>query len=125
MPRCDVVLTWQTLPVILNLPTRTADQIQHDGKTAKWQVEEEVPRMAGKAAKRQEDQTTGGRGDQRELSATVKVTLHLKVGTMQRLGIESAMRRMSQSAIAEEVLAAHLSRWELPMIPDSMQREAG
>lgn len=46
----------------------------------------------------------------------VKVTLHLNVETAQRLGIESAMRRVSQSAIAEEVLAAYLSRWQLPSV---------
>jgi hypothetical protein len=46
--------------------------------------------------------------------STVKVTLHLTVETAQRLGVESAMRRISQSAIAEEVLAAYLSRWQLP-----------
>jgi hypothetical protein len=56
---------------------------------------------------------------------TVKVTLHLTVGTAQRLGVESAMRRISQSAIAEEVLAAYLSRWQLPAVPDSRPLEAG
>jgi hypothetical protein len=56
---------------------------------------------------------------------TVKVTLHLTVGTAQRLGIESAMRRISQSAIAEEVLAAYLSRWELPSLADTNRLEAG
>jgi hypothetical protein len=56
---------------------------------------------------------------------TVKVTLHLSVGTAQRLGVESAMRRISQSAIAEEVLAAYLSRWQLPAVTDSSQLEAG
>ena len=56
---------------------------------------------------------------------TVKVTLHLTVGTAQRLGVESAMRRISQSAIAEEVLAAYLSRWQLPAVADSKEREAG
>ncbi len=56
---------------------------------------------------------------------TVKVTLHLTVGTAQRLGVESAMRRISQSAIAEEVLAAYLSRWQLPAVVDSNQLEAG
>jgi len=50
---------------------------------------------------------------------TVKVTLHLSVATAQRLGVESAMRRISQSAIAEEVLAAYLSRWQLPAVVDS------
>ena len=56
---------------------------------------------------------------------TVKVTLHLTVGTAQRLGVESAMRRISQSAIAEEVLAAYLSRWQLPAVTDSSRRDAG
>ncbi len=56
---------------------------------------------------------------------TVKVTLHLTVGTAQRLGVESAMRRISQSAIAEEVLAAYLSRWQLPAVADSHRLEAG
>jgi hypothetical protein len=55
----------------------------------------------------------------------VKVTLHLTVGTAQRLGVESAMRRVSQSAIAEEVLAAYLSRWQLPDVPDPHRLEAG
>ncbi|MGO9923947.1 MAG: hypothetical protein ACLQIB_55775 [Isosphaeraceae bacterium] len=57
--------------------------------------------------------------------STVKVTLHLTVGTAQRLGVESAMRRISQSAIAEEVLAAYLSRWQLPAVADSNQLDAG
>jgi hypothetical protein len=56
---------------------------------------------------------------------SVKVTLHLTVGTAQRLGVESAMRRISQSAIAEEVLAAYLSRWQLPAVNDSHRLEAG
>ena len=56
---------------------------------------------------------------------TVKVTLHLSVETAQRLGVESAMRRISQSAIAEEVLAAYLSRWQLPAVEDPNQRQAG
>jgi hypothetical protein len=56
---------------------------------------------------------------------TVKVTLHLTVETAQRLGIESAMRRVSQSAIAEEVLAAYLSRWQLPTTVDAQGRDAG
>lgn len=56
---------------------------------------------------------------------SVKVTLHLAVETAQRLGIESAMRRISQSAIAEEVLAAYLSRWQLPEATDPDQRCAG
>jgi hypothetical protein len=56
---------------------------------------------------------------------SVKVTLHLSVGTAQRLGVESAMRRISQSAIAEEVLAGYLSRWQLPAVLDSKRLEAG
>jgi hypothetical protein len=56
---------------------------------------------------------------------TVKVTLHLTVETAQRLGIESAMRRISQSAIAEEVLAGYLSRWQLPTAVDANVRFAG
>jgi len=56
---------------------------------------------------------------------SVKVTLHLTVATAQRLGVESAMRRISQSAIAEEVLAAYLSRWQLPSVADSSRRDAG
>jgi hypothetical protein len=57
-------------------------------------------------------------------ATSVKVTLHLSVGTAQRLGVESAMRRISQSAIAEEVLSAYLSRWQLPAVPDTQTREA-
>jgi hypothetical protein len=56
---------------------------------------------------------------------TVKVTLHLAVETAQRLGIESAMRRISQSTIAEEVLATYLSRWQLPEATDPDRRSAG
>ncbi len=52
------------------------------------------------------------------------MTLHLTVATAQRLGIESAMRRISQSAIAEEVLAAYLSRWQLPDVKDENRLEA-
>ena len=50
---------------------------------------------------------------------TVKVTLHLSVETAQRLGVESAMRRISQSAIAEEVLSAYLKRWQLPAVSET------
>jgi hypothetical protein len=63
-------------------------------------------------------------GESRADSKTVKVTLHLSVGTAQRLGVESAMRRISQSAIAEEVLAKYLSRWVLPSVPDAKEGEA-
>jgi hypothetical protein len=64
-------------------------------------------------------------GDSPASQKPVKVTLHLTVGTAQRLGVESAMRRISQSAIAEEVLAAYLSRWQLPAVADSNRLEAG
>jgi hypothetical protein len=64
-------------------------------------------------------------GDSPASPPTVKVTLHLTIGTAQRLGVESAMRRVSQSAIAEEVLAAYLSRWQLPAVADSKRLEAG
>jgi hypothetical protein len=57
--------------------------------------------------------------------SNVKVTLHLSVETAQRLGVESAMRRISQSAIAEQVLAEYLSRWQLPAMPDANRVEAG
>jgi len=74
-------------------------------------------------------QRQGGPSDQIDDSPgstkSVKVTLHLSVGTAQRLGVESAMRRISQSAIAEEVLAAYLSRWQLPAVADSNRLEAG
>jgi hypothetical protein len=74
------------------------------------------PRQGGESDK------TGGSHASR---TTVKVTLHLSVGTAQRLGVESAMRRISQSAIAEEVLAAYLNRWQLPSLPDATRLEAG
>jgi hypothetical protein len=81
--------------------------------------------MAGKAAGRRQGSAAGENGNSPGNPATVKVTLHLKVATAQRLGIESAMRRISQSAIAEEVLAGYLSRWALPVVPGSNQLEAG
>jgi hypothetical protein len=90
---------------------------RHDGKEAK--------RMARKATGRRQGGVSDQNGDSPASPVTVKVTLHLTVGTAQRLGIESAMRRISQSAIAEEVLAAYLSRWPLPVAADSGQREAG
>ena len=81
--------------------------------------------MARKATGRRQGGVSDQNGDSPASPVTVKVTLHLTVGTAQRLGIESAMRRISQSAIAEEVLAAYLSRWPLPVAADSGQREAG
>jgi hypothetical protein len=81
--------------------------------------------MERKAAGRREGGVSGKNGDSPASPSTVKVTLHLSVGTAQRLGVESAMRRISQSAIAEEVLAAYLSRWQLPEVADSNRLEAG
>jgi hypothetical protein len=81
--------------------------------------------MASKAAGRRQGATSNQPGVSPASPVTVKVTLHLSVETAQRLGVESAMRRVSQSAIAEEVLAAYLSRWELPDLPRSDRREAG
>jgi hypothetical protein len=60
-----------------------------------------------------------GNADSQANTKSVKVTLHLSVETAQRLGVESAMRRISQSAIAEEVLASYLSRWQLPAVAES------
>jgi hypothetical protein len=74
---------------------------------------------------RRQGTVAGPDGDSPAGPSTVKVTLHLTVETAQRLGVESAMRRISQSAIAEEVLAAYLSRWQLPAVADSKQLEAG
>ncbi len=74
---------------------------------------------------RREENPAGTQGVAPASPETVKVTLHLTVGTAQRLGVESAMRRISQSAIAEEVLAAYLRRWQLPSVADSNQLEAG
>jgi hypothetical protein len=68
---------------------------------------------------------SGKAGNSPASPINVKVTLHLTVETAQRLGVESAMRRISQSAIAEEVLAAYLSRWQLPAVADSERAEAG
>jgi hypothetical protein len=89
----------------------------HDGKEAK--------RMARKDAELPDGAQLDQSGDSPGSTKTVKVTLHLTVGTAQRLGVESAMRRISQSSIAEEVLAAYLSRWQLPVVPDSNRLEAG
>jgi hypothetical protein len=70
--------------------------------------------MARKPVQRQSGDAAERESELPAQPTTVKVTLHLSVDTAQRLGIESAMRRISQSAIAEEVLAAYLSRWQLP-----------
>jgi hypothetical protein len=81
---------------------------RHDGKEAK--------RMGSKGSGSQNGGSAIKRGGSEASPSTVKVTLHLSVETAQRLGVESAMRRISQSAIAEEVLSAYLSRWRLPAV---------
>jgi hypothetical protein len=108
----------KTWPESLKKPAPLADGVyRHDGKEAK--------RMGRKATRRGQGRVSDTHGDSPVSPHTVKVTLHLTVGTAQRLGVESAMRRISQSAIAEEVLAAYLSRWQLPAVPDSNRFEAG
>jgi hypothetical protein len=103
--------------VCLKKPARSADDCprRQNGK--------EANRMARNAAGRQKGGTPDD-GPSPEGPSTVKVTLHLTVGTAQRLGVESAIRRISQSAIAEEVLSAHLSRWHLPEVPEPFRPEA-
>jgi hypothetical protein len=81
--------------------------------------------MGRKAAGRRQGSVSDQNGGPPARLLSVKVTLHLTVGTAQRLGVESAMRRVSQSAIAEEVLAAYLSRWQLPAEAGSNRSEAG
>lgn len=81
--------------------------------------------MGRKATGQGQGSVSDQKGESPASPTTVKVTLHLTVGTAQRLGVESAMRRISQSAIAEEVLAAYLSRWQLPAVTDSNRLEAG
>jgi hypothetical protein len=81
--------------------------------------------MGRKDAELREGSQLNQVGDSPAGTKNVKVTLHLTVETAQRLGVESAMRRISQSAIAEEVLSAYLSRWQLPAVPDSNRLEAG
>src|SRR5258708_6629978 len=91
-------------PEFLKVPARLADSglqaRRHDGK--------EASRMGRNEAGRRQGSVSGKNGESPASPSTVKVTLHLTVGTAQRLGVESAMRRVSQSAIAEEVLAAYL-----------------
>jgi hypothetical protein len=81
--------------------------------------------MGRNDAERRQDSPSDWIDESPGSTKSVKVTLHLSVGTAQRLGVESAMRRISQSAIAEEVLAAYLSRWQLPAVADSKRLEAG
>jgi hypothetical protein len=76
--------------------------------------------MGSKGTRSQNGDSAINRGGPAASPSTVKVTLHLSVETAQRLGVESAMRRVSQSAIAEEVLSAYLSRWQLPAVPAAM-----
>jgi hypothetical protein len=80
--------------------------VKHDGREAK--------RMSGKTKGQQE----GSGAEKHDVPApslkTVKVTLRLAAETAHRLGIESAMRPVSQSAIAEEVLSNYLSWWQFP-----------
>lgn len=80
--------------------------------------------MGRKETSHQQDSTSHGKDGSPGGPATVKVTLHLSVDTAQRLGVESAMRRISQSAIAEEVLAAYLSRWQLPKVGEPGAQQA-
>ena len=58
--------------------------------------------------------TTRRRGEKPASLQTVKVTLRLTIETAQRLGVEASMRRVTQSAVAEGVLAPYLARWRLP-----------
>ena len=81
--------------------------------------------MGRNTTARRSGDESGREGGSLASPPTVKVTLHLSVETAQRLGVESAMRRISQSAIAEEVLAAYLSRWQLPAVADSKLQDAG
>ena len=80
--------------------------------------------MGRDAMGRRQGNTSDGNGNSAASPSNVKVTLHLSVSTAQRLGVESAMRRVSQSAIAEEVLAAYLSRWQLPAVVGEDRAEA-
>jgi hypothetical protein len=103
----------------LKVPVRIVEKgcCRHDGKEAVRMGRNEPGRRQGSPSD-QIDDLPGS-------TKPVKVTLHLTVGTAQRLGVESAMRRISQSAIAEEVLAAYLSRWQLPAVTDPHRLEAG
>lgn len=55
-----------------------------------------------------------GQGESPAGCGVTKVTLRLTEQTAKRLGVEAVMSGESQSAIAERVLAAHLSAWRLP-----------
>jgi len=58
--------------------------------------------MGRNDTERRQDSQSGPQDASPASTKSVKVTLHLSVATAQRLGVESAMRRISQSAIAEE-----------------------
>jgi hypothetical protein len=62
--------------------------------------------MARKASRRPGGEPASGR--------TVKVTLTLPYELAQRLAVEAGMRRVSQSAVAAEILGPPLKRWRLP-----------
>jgi hypothetical protein len=104
-------------PVSRISPRLPIGMCRHDGKEAR--------RMGQKATGQRQGDRSDQNGAPHASPGSVKVTLHLNVETAQRLGIESAMRRVSQSAIAEEVLAAYLSRWRLPTVEDSNAAESG
>jgi hypothetical protein len=89
---------------------------RHDGKEARRMRRDTAGQSEVGVSRRNDGPAAGG--------STVKVTLHLTVETAQRLGVESAMRRISQSAIAEEVLSAYLRRWNLPEVTESGGPEA-
>jgi hypothetical protein len=90
--------------------------LRHDGK--------EAERMGRNTAGQRHGSDAGHIDGATASLATVKVTLHLTVETAQRLGVESAMRRISQSAIAEEVLAPYLRRWQLPSLDNAAPAES-
>ena len=75
--------------------------------------------MAGKTAGRKGGRKSKGLDGESTGPQTVKVTMRLTVETAQRLGVESAMRRVPQSQIVEEVLAPYLKRWRLPSTIDA------
>ena len=66
--------------------------------------------MAKKPTRRRAGTTAG--------PTAVKITLRVSLECAQRLGVEASMRRVSQSAVAEEVLGAYLRRWRLPSTID-------
>ncbi len=66
--------------------------------------------MGRDATGRRQGSVSGHDGDSPASLITVKVTLHLTVGTAQRLGVESAMRRIGRTTcFAAESEFARLS----------------